>query len=92
MDGDRREAGRGKMTSCGEHAGDRKGRELWPGEGATSESRQDPVPGHEDVCPWRLGRRHMQSPNAERMRRGGESGMIPGIYQGRGVFKLTSVF
>lgn len=69
MGGDRREAGRGKMTSCGEHAGDRRGRELWQGEWATSESRQDPVHGHEDVCPWRLGQRHKQSPNAERMRK-----------------------
>lgn len=81
MDGDSREAGRGKMTSCG--ACWRPQGESF-GEGrATSESRQDPVPGHEDVCPWRLGQRHMQSPNAERMRRGVDRGMVQGNLPGQ---------
>lgn len=92
MDGDSREAGRGKMTSCGEHAGDRKGRELWRGEGATSESRQDPVPGHEDVCPWRLGQRHMQSPDAERMRRGLIKGYGTGNLPGQKRIQVNQCF
>lgn len=72
MDGDRREAGRGKMTSRGQHAGDHEGGELWQGEGTTAESRRDAVHGHKDVCPWKLGRdgqRYTQSPDAERMRK-----------------------
>lgn len=60
----------------------RRGRELWRGERATSESRQNPVCGHEDVCPWRLGQRPTQSPNAERMRKGVrkvyDTGKLPG--------------
>lgn len=54
--GDRREAGRGKMTSRGQHAGDHEAGELWQGEGAAAESRHEAVHGHKDVCPWRLGR------------------------------------